>query len=230
MKTFWIFGSCNCCESDHLRLWSLRLRLVGSLKSKASFAKEPRKTDDILQKETCDFTGLGGDLLRDLLNYRSLFAEYRLFYGALWQKRPVIFQVSEEISFACGTKAKLLVTHVRVCYDALQYIYIQYICGKRYCHIQNRTYIFEYPITYILIYVLNIKSQKCCNVFRIYNTNLYPLHIIYILKVQYVKYLDRIFSMTHSNMCHVLKMVHKYSDSFSSPWSIHMRATTHSNV
>ena len=31
------------------------LRLVGSLKLQASFAKEPYKTDDILQKETCNF-------------------------------------------------------------------------------------------------------------------------------------------------------------------------------
>jgi len=64
VKTCWIFGSCNCCKIDPLRLWSFRLRLGGSLKLQASFAKEPYETGDVLQKETCNFTGLGGDLLR----------------------------------------------------------------------------------------------------------------------------------------------------------------------
>jgi len=58
--------TCNftCLGGDLLRLWSLRLRLVGSSKLQASFAKEPYETGDVLPKETCNFTGLGGDLLR----------------------------------------------------------------------------------------------------------------------------------------------------------------------
>jgi len=78
------------------------LQIVGSFKALVSFAKEPYKRDDILQKRPITLRSLLivatpylKVLSRVFISRVSKFCletEYRLFYRAFFQKRPIILR------------------------------------------------------------------------------------------------------------------------------------------